>query len=123
MTKYLIEIEDDIWRSFRTVTLLQGIKIKDSIKQAILDYITNHQVNQVKIDIKVIQNNKKNLLTFIYEESIKDLLSAMIQAKKRNAPNTYINDLKKQTLDLLKKHPQLSKDLANEVLTVFRNIT
>jgi len=123
MTKYLIEIEDDIWQSFKTVAYLQGIKVKEAIKQAILDYITNHQVKQVNIDIKIIKNNRKNLLTFIYEEEIKNLLSAMIQAKKRNAPMTYINDLKKQTLDLLRKHPLISENLAKEVLTVFKNIT
>lgn len=123
MTKYLVEVPDDLWRAFRTVTFLQGLKIKDAVPKAITEFIQTHQVSEVRIDLKVIEDNKRNLLTFVYEEEIKNLLFSLIEARKRHAPLPYLRDLKGQMLKTVKKHPQISKQLAQEIVTTLKAIT
>ena len=37
--KYLIEVEDQLWRSFKSICAVQGIKIKDTIRSMIEDFV------------------------------------------------------------------------------------
>ena len=88
-TKYLIEIEDELWHSFKLVALSQGLKIKDAIREAIIEYIKNHQTQETKIEVQIIKNieARQDLLQFIIEEDIKHKLKEIIRASqnlKRN---------------------------------------
>lgn len=123
MTKYNLDVSDDLWKAFKVVIASQGLKVKDAMPLAIQEYVNAHKVSQVKIDFKVIQNTKKNLLTFVYEEELKNLLGAMIDAKKRKAPAHFMEELKRKTLDIVKRHPTISKELADEIVTVFKTLT
>lgn len=123
MTKYNLDVPDDLWKGFKVVIASQGLKVKDAVPLAIQEYVNNHRVSQVKIDFKVIHDTKKNLLTFVYEEELKTLLGAMVQGKQRNAPAQYMEELKQKTLDIVKRHPTISKELAEEIVTVFKTLT
>jgi len=123
MTKYNLDVPDDLWKGFKVVIASQGLKVKDAVPLAIQEYVNKHRVSQVKINFKVIHDAKKNLLTFVYEEELKTLLGAMIEAKKRKAPAQYMEELKRKTLDIVKRHPTISKELAEEIVTVFKTLT
>lgn len=122
MTKYLLEVSNEFWQVFRTTALLQGLKVKEAVPEALLLFVEKYKTANIQIDVKVFKNNKKNLLTFVYEEEIKNKLEALLQAKRRKAPNDFIVKLKNDTLEILKKHPAISEDLAEQVVTVFKNI-
>jgi hypothetical protein len=122
MTKYLVEVSDELWKAFRLVVEMQGLKIKDAMPEALSEYIQNHAVSEINIDLKVVENNKKNLLTIIYEEEIKTLLGSIVEANKRNAPPNYTNQLKNQLLAIVKKHPVISNELADEIVTVLKTV-
>ena len=115
-------IDPDTWKAFKIIANFQGLSIKEATIEAIRQYVVSNQVKQVAIDIHLVQNNEKNLLTFVYNEELKTLLTELVSAKQRGAQRFYINDLKKQTLDTIKRHPMLSKDLADEVVQVFKVI-
>ncbi|MEM3592177.1 MAG: hypothetical protein QW702_08810 [Candidatus Bathyarchaeia archaeon] len=123
-TKYQFEIETEIWEAFRLIAYAQGLKIKYAIREALLEYIENHKGNYQNIEIKIIENKeaKENVLQIIYEEEIRDLLKELLNAKRRNANITYVNDLKARLFDLLKKNPVISKDLAEEVKITLKNL-
>ncbi len=122
MVSYLLIVEDELWKTFRIVASMQGLHIKEALPQALVEYVQNHECEQVHVNVQVIENSKKDLLTFVYEEEIKRKVAELLEAKRRQAPNHYMNNLKREVLDLVKKHPALSKDLAEEVLTVFKQI-
>jgi len=118
-----VEVDEDLWKAFRIVTATQGLKVKEAIPQALIEYIQNHSANQVKIEFKVMEDSKKNLLTFVYEEELQNLLSALIDAKKRNAPRHFMEQKKKEILDLVKKHPAITKELADEIVQTFKQLS
>ncbi|MDH5481583.1 MAG: hypothetical protein OEY22_01695 [Candidatus Bathyarchaeota archaeon] len=120
MTRVNVDIDNDVHKAFKIVSAMKGLKVKDALKQAMIEFIETHHSTDVQLDIKVIKNNKKNLLTFVFEEQIKGLVTSLIEAKKRNAPRDYIQKLKNQALDLIKKHPEISEDLATEILQAFK---
>ena len=128
-TKYLIEIENELWHSFKLVALSQGLKIKDAIREAIIEYIKNHQTQETKIEVQIIKNieARQDLLQFIIEEDIKHKLKEIIRASqnlKRNPQlKAYINDLKLKIIDDIRKHPSISKELAQQIKTVFQNLS
>jgi len=123
-TKYQFEIETEIWEAFKLVSLSQGLKIKDAIRLAITDFIQNYKPSQVNLEVKIIENKeaKENIMQIILEEEIRDLLKELLNAKRRNANITYVNDLKVRLFDLLKKNPVISKDLAEEVKITLKNL-
>jgi len=123
-TKYQFEIETEIWEAFKLVSLSQGLKIKDAIRLAITDFIQNYKPSQVNLEVKIIENKeaKENIMQIILEEEIRDLLKELLNAKRRNANITYVNDLKARLFDLLKKNPVISKDLAEEVKITLKNL-
>jgi len=123
MTKYNLDVSDDLWKAFKVVIASQGLKVKDAMPLVLQEYVNAHKISQVKIDFKVIQDTKKNLLTFVYEEELKTLLGEMVKAKQRKAPVPFIEDLRKRTLDIVKRHPTISKELAEEIVTVFKTLT
>lgn len=123
MTNVNQKVPDELWKAFKVCSALQGIKLKDALNQAIQEYIDSHKTSQIHIDFKVVQNQKKNLLTFVYEEELKNLLEEIVAAKKRNAPKQYMEELKDRMLKIVKKHPTIPKDLAEEVLATFKAIT
>jgi hypothetical protein len=120
---YLLEVSKDVWAAFKIVAGLQGLKVKEAVPLALAEYVENHKGQQVQIDVAIVHEAKKNLLSFVYEEELSRLLNGMIEAKKRNAPTSHINDLKRQALEILKKHPALPPSLAEEVVSVFKNMT
>lgn len=115
-------VDPDLWKAIRILADHKGETLSEVVNEALRQYVVNNQVEQVAIDIKIIENKEKNLLSYVYEEELKLLLTSLLEAKKRDAPIHFINDLKRQTLDLVKKHPQLSQPLADEVVQVFRVI-
>ena len=121
MTKYLLEADKDLWDLFTTVAKMQGLKVKEAVPKALMLFVEKYKKKNVHVNIKVVKNTKRNLLTFVYEEEIRNNLKALIEAKKRDAPNDFIVQLKNETLEIVKKHPALSEELAQEVVTVFRN--
>lgn len=123
MTKYNLDVDDDLWKAFKVVIASQGLKVKDAVPMAIQEFVKNHRVSQVKFNFKVIQDTKKNLLTFVYEEELKNLLGEMVKAKRRDAPAHFMEDLRKKTLDIVKRHPTITKELADEIVTVFKTLT
>ena len=123
MTKYNLEVPDDLWKAFKMVITSQGLKVKDAMPLALQEYVENHKVSQVKINFKVIENRKKNLFTFVYEEELKVLLGEVIKAKKRKAPPRFMADLKNKIMDIVKKNPTITQDLADEILTIFKTLT
>ena len=122
MVSYLLIVEDDLWKTFKIVASMQGLHIKDALPQALIEYVQNHECEQVHVNIQVIENSKKDLLTFVYEEEIKNKVTELLDANKRQAPKHYTNTLKADILGLVKKHPALSKDLANEVVLAFKQL-
>ncbi|MCK4482472.1 hypothetical protein KAU55_04550 [Candidatus Bathyarchaeota archaeon] len=122
MTKYNLEVPDDLWKAFKMVITSQGLKVKDAMPLALQEYVENHRVSQVKIDFKVIADAKKNLLTFIYEEELKLLIGEVVKAKQRKAPPRFMADLKNRIMEIVKKHPTMTKELAEEVVTVFKTL-
>jgi len=123
-TKYQFEIESSLWHTFKLIAFSQGLKVKDAIKEAIIDYINKHKTTQQNIEVKIIKNYeaKQNLLQFIIEEEIKGKLKALLEAKQRDASGQYINQLKHEVIDYIKKHPNISEDLANQIKIVFQNL-
>jgi len=122
MVHYLLEADNDLWKMFKIVASMQGLRIKDALPQALMEYVQNHECEQVYVNIQVIENSKKDLLTFVYEEEIKNKVTELLDAHKRQAPRHYTNTLKLEILNLVKKHPALSKDLAEEVLLAFKQL-
>lgn len=122
-TKYLLEIDSDLWNAFKFVAFANHLKIKEAIEQAITEFIENHKLNS-SIEIKIIENKeaKENLINVIYEEEIRMILKELLSAKERKANINYINDLKRQLFDLLKKNSIISKDLADQVKIVLTNL-
>ena len=123
-TKYLLEIESDVWQSFRLIAYAQNMTIKEAIRQAIIEYIQNHQLPNQKIEIKIIENKKakENILQVVIEEEIRTILKELINAKMRKAPYHYINQQKQHLIDLIKKQPYISKELAEEIKIVLQNL-
>ena len=123
-TKYQFDIESSLWHTFKLIAYSQGLKVKEAIRQAIIEYIQNHKTQTQNIEVKIIKNyeTKQNLLQFIIEEETKTLLNSLIEAIERDAPHKYINDLKFRILNNIKKHPQISEDLANQIKIVFQNL-
>jgi hypothetical protein len=122
MTKYLADVPEDVWKAFKICCTLQGLKVKDGVLEALAEYIKAHQTEQVKVQFKVIQDKKKNLLTFVYETELRTLLTEIVKAQKREAPRKYMDGLKDRLQDVVKKHPTLPPELADEVLAVFKTI-
>jgi len=127
---YLIkDIEASLWQTFKLVSMSQGLKIQEAIKQAIIEYIQNHKTNHQNIEVKIIENieAKENLLQFIIEEEIrhqlKEILRVSPRLKKNPQLKSYINELKIKIINNVKRHPAISKDLAQEIKTVFQNLT
>jgi hypothetical protein len=120
MTKYLVDVPDDVWKAFKVCTALQGLKVKEAMNQAILDYVKVHESSQVKIDFKVVEDRKQNLLTFIYETELRSLIESVVKAKQRQAPEPYMKDLKNKMLEIVKKYPAMPKELADEVVQSFK---
>jgi len=123
-TKYLLEIETDIWLAFKTIAIANNLKVKDAIRQAILEYIQNHQLPNQKVEVKIIENKeaKENILQIVIEEDIRTTLKELLDAKARKANISYINELKKYLIEQVKKAPLVSKDLANEIKFVLQNL-
>ena len=124
LTSYRFEIESSLWRAFKLVAYSQGLKIKEAIRQAIIEYIQNHKTQHQNITVKIIKNieAKQNLLQFIIEEETKTLLKSLIDAQKRGASWQHINQLKLKVIDNIKKNPNISEDLANQIKIVFQNL-
>jgi hypothetical protein len=120
MTKYLANLPDEEWKAFRICAALQGLKIKQAVHQAVLDYIKAHESSQLKIDFKVVEDRKQNLLTFIYEQELKMLIEGVVAAKKHQAPKSHMDELKNRMLEIVKKHPAIPKELAEEVVQTFK---
>lgn len=122
MTKYLADVPDDLWKGFKICCALKGLKIKNGIIEAVAEYIKATQPEQVKINFKVVADRKQNLLTFIYETEMRTLLTGLVEAQKRHAPKDYMDTLKDRLQILVKKHPTIPQDLAEEVLAVFKTL-
>jgi len=120
--KYLLEADDDLWKAFKIVTALLGLKVKEALPVAIQEFVKNHEPTQLKISFKVVEDRKKNLLTFIYETELKAILEALVDAKKRKAPPSYMKELKDRMLEIVKKHPTMPPQLADEIVQVFKQI-
>jgi len=120
VTKYLADVPDEVWQALKVCAALQGLKIKEVVNQAILDYIKAHESSQLKIDFKVVEDRKQNLLTFIYETELKVLIEGVVAAKKRQAPKSHMDELKNRMLEIVKKHPAIPKELAEEVVQTFK---
>jgi len=123
-TKYQFEVETPLWFTFKAIANMRGLKVKEAIKEALIEYIQNHKLTHQNIEVKIIRNHeaKTNLLQFIREHEIKTLLEAIIEAQKRDAPKTYIDGLKLKIIDNVKKTPQISEELANQIKIVFQNL-
>jgi transketolase len=123
-TKYLIEVDRNVWEAFKLISISQGQKVKDAIQQAIIEYIENHKTESQKIEIQIIENKeaKTNILQVIIEEEIRGILKELMDAKQRKTNITYINELKKQLFEILKKNSSVSKDLAEEIKIVLQTL-
>ncbi|RLE45155.1 hypothetical protein DRJ16_00275 [Candidatus Woesearchaeota archaeon] len=123
-TKYQFDIESSLWHTFKLIAYSQGLKVKEAIRQAIIEYIQNHKTQHQNITVKIIKNieAKQNLLQFIIEEETKTLLKSLIDAQKRGASWQHINQLKLKVIDNIKKNPNISEDLANQIKIVFQNL-
>jgi len=127
---YLIkDIDATLWNTFTGLAKLQGLKVQEAVKLAIIEYIQNHKPKDQKIEVKIIENieAKENLLQFIIEEEIRhqlrEILKKSPKAKKNPQLRAYINELKLKIIDNVKKHPAISKELAEEIKTVFQNLS
>lgn len=120
MTKFLCDVEGEVWKAFKLVATSKNKKLKEAVIEAIENYIRQNPIEHLNVDFKIVENNKKNLLTFVYEEELKDLLEACKKAKEKNTP--YVNDLRKKILDLVKKNPEISKELAQEIVCTLKVI-
>jgi len=98
--------------------------MKQGLIQALTEFVKNHQVKEAKINVEIISNQegKKNLVQFMYEQQLRILLRGLFDAKLRHAPEPHITDLKLKILDVLKKNPYVSEDLAEEIKIAFQNI-
>ena len=122
MTKYLAEVQDEIWKAFKLVCVMQGKDIKEGIPEALIEYTNNHASDQIRVNFEVVKDPKRNLLTFIYETELRTLISGIVKAKKRNAPKDFQDDLKDRLKKIVKQHPVIPQDLADEVLAVFKTL-
>ena len=122
MVTYQQQIENDLWNSFKATAFLNGLLVKQAVPRALAEYVENHKPEQVELTVQIIQDTKKNLLVFVYEEELKNLVAGMLEAKKNNRPRSFIDGLKKQALEVLKKHPAISKEIAEEVVQAFRQV-
>lgn len=120
MTKYLADVDSDLWKAFKTVATMEGSKVKDAVVQALEEYIKARENTQIKIDFKVVSDTKRDLLTFVYEEELKQLIADAMNAQKREAPPKYVRELRERMLTIVKKHPTMQKTLADEVLQAFK---
>ena len=130
LTHIRFEIETSLWLAFKQIAYSQGYKyLKDALKQAIIEYIKNHQTQNQKIQVKIIKDMqaRQDLLQFLVEEQIKTRLKEILRAKTRLKQNPqiqyYINELKLKIIEDIKKHPSISQELAQEIKTVFQNLT
>ena len=122
MTTYSFEIENEIWQTFKTICTIKGLKVKEAIKEAIINWIEQNKTENINLKVEIIQNNQKNILNFVIEEQVREYLKAIIEAKKRNASPHHITELKFKIIDILRRNPTVSEQLANEIKTVFENI-
>ena len=126
---YQIKVPADLWHQFRIATTFRGQKIYQAILQLIEEYIQryNEQIEKKRtvIEAKIIGNieARENLLQFAIEQELRRMLKSLIEAKQRNANPAYINDLKFRIIETIKKHPIVSQQLAQEIKTVFQNLT
>ena len=120
MVKYLIDVEDELWNVFKLTATFNGLKVKEAVKQALIEFIQNHSINEVSVNINVIKDAKTNLYHFIIQEELRNKLVALRRAVEERRPYSYIQQLKHQILDLLKKNPVVDEELAEEVKVAFQ---
>jgi len=127
---YLIkDIDATLWNTFTGLAKLQGLKVQEAIKLAIIEYIQNHKPKDQKIEVKIIEDieAKENLLQFIVEAEIKHQLKEILRVAPKVKDNpqlqAYINDLKLKIINNVKRHPAISKELAYEIKRVFQNLS
>ena len=122
MITYQQQFDNDLWNNFKATAFLNGLLIKDAVPQALAEFVENHKPESVHLNEQIIQDTTRNLLVFVYEEELKNIVAGLLDAKKRNAPTQFINGLKKQALDILKKHPSVTKEIAEEVVQAFKQV-
>ena len=122
MVTYQQQIDDGLWNNFKATAFLNGLRIKVAVPQALAEFVENHKPESVQLNVQIIQDTTKNLLVFVYEEELKNIVAGLLDAKKRNAPTQFIDSLKKQALEILKKHPAVTKEIAEEVVQAFKQV-
>jgi len=129
-THLRFEIETPLWLAFKQIAYMQGFRyIKDAFRQAIIEYIENHQTEDQKIEVKIIKDieAKENLSQWIFEMEIKHRLKEIIEklprAKKNPELLGYIKNQKIEIMKKIEKNPVISKELAEQIKTVFQNLS
>ena len=130
LTHLRFEIETSLWLAFKQVAYSQGYRyLKDALRQAIIEYIKNHQTENQKIEVKIIKDiqAKENLSQWIFEMQIKHKLKEIIEKLPKTKKNPmllgYINEQKMEIMKMIQKNPIISKELAQQIKTVFQNLT
>jgi hypothetical protein len=122
MKKYLLEVDEELWQAFKIVASMEGLYIKDAMPQALMEFVEAHKAEQVQVNIHVVEGPAKDLLSIIYEEDIKTFCLNLLEAKRRNSPRPFTDNLKRELLKSVKAHPKLSKELAQDVVETLRQL-
>jgi len=129
-THLRFEIETPLWLAFKQIAYMQGFRyLKDAFRQAIIEYIENHQKEDQKIEVKIIKDieAKENLSQWIFEMEIRHRLKEIVEKLPRTKKNpellSYINNQKIEIMKKIEKNPVISKELAEQIKTVFQNLS
>ncbi|MEM2816019.1 MAG: hypothetical protein QXY34_02415, partial [Candidatus Bathyarchaeia archaeon] len=51
-TKYQVEVDSEVWEAFKLVSLANGLKVKDAIRIAILDFIMKYKPEKLQVIVE-----------------------------------------------------------------------
>jgi len=118
----MIDLPEEIWGAFKVTCAIKGIKLKEGIRDAVISFIEQNSIANTEFKAEIIKDSSKNLMNFVVESQVKDLLAKIMEGRQRKAPIGWDLKLKQQLFEIVKKYPYLSEETSREIKTVLQNL-
>jgi len=113
---YRFEIERSLWLPFKTICAARGKSIKNQLTELILNFVRENAPKHFgTVNIQEIRIDQMNLYQYIVAEEVRLLTGEIKKAIERDANPAYLNELKMQLLDMVRKNPTVTPELGEEI--------